>query len=73
MIENFETSADSANESQDHSLGKQIAKDLAQSTAISVGVLAGFMVVGFAAGKIQDFRAARKAKKNPATENSEEN
>jgi hypothetical protein len=73
MDENFETSADSANESQDSNLGKQIAKDFVQSTAISAGVLAGFMVVGYSISKIQDFRAARKAKKNPATENSEEN
>lgn len=71
-MDDFETSADSTNESQDINFGKQLAKDFAQSTAVTVGVVAGLFVVSYSLGKIQELRAARKAKKNP-TESSDEN
>jgi ABC-type arginine transport system permease subunit len=38
-------------------------KDVAQSAAITVGVAVGFIVVGLAIGKVQEYRAAREAKK----------
>lgn len=71
-MDDFETSADSTNESQDINFGKQLAKDFAQSTAVTVGVVAGLFVVSYSLGKIQELRAARKDKKNP-TESSDEN
>lgn len=72
IMDDFETSADSTNESQDINFGKQLAKDFAQSTAVTVGVVAGLFVVSYSLGKIQELRAARKDKKNP-TESSDEN
>lgn len=45
------------------SFGKEITKTLVVSTASSVGVLAGFVVVGYAVGKIQQFKAKRASAK----------
>lgn len=53
-------------------LGKEIAKDFVQSTAVSAGVLAGFVVVGLAYSKLSSIRTARRAKKaEPVVETTE--
>lgn len=47
--------------------GKQIAKDLVLSTVMTVGVLAGFVVVGSAANYVQKKIEAKKQSKKAAT------
>ena len=56
-------------EATEINFGKEIAKNLIISTAVSAGVLIGFGVVGFTYSKIEDKLAARKAKK--AAQNQE--
>jgi uncharacterized protein (DUF2062 family) len=53
-------------EDQDFSFGKEVAKAFVISTAATAGTFAGILAVGYAYGKIQDFREARRTKKNPA-------
>lgn len=44
-------------------LGTAIAKDFALSTVTTIGVLTGFLVVGYAVGKVQDLKKKRTDKK----------
>jgi len=51
----------------DNNLGVEIAKTLAVSAAAAAGTLIGFIVVGYAYGKVTDLIKARRAKKTPTT------
>lgn len=62
MDENFETANVETSETPETNFGKEITKTFAISTAVSAGVIAGFMVVGLAVNKFQDFKARRNAK-----------
>jgi hypothetical protein len=56
---------DCAAESSDSetNFGKDLTKSFAIATAVTTGVLAGFMVVGLTVNKVQEKLEARKAKK----------
>lgn len=63
-MDNFDASSETAADAPEINFGKEIAKNLVLSTAITTGVLAGFMVVGLTVNKIDELRKARKAKKD---------
>lgn len=50
-------------EFEDINFGVEIAKALAISTATTVGVCAGFLVIGYAYSKFEELKKARQAKK----------
>lgn len=54
-------------ETTEESFGKVVAKEFAQSLAISAGVWGGLFVAAFAVGQIQEAKKRRVAKKNPET------
>lgn len=64
MEDNFETSENS--DSTELNFGKEIVKTFAISTAVSTGVVAGFVVVGLVMTKFEDIRKNRAAKKDAA-------
>ena len=59
---------DTATQIIETSFGKVIAKDFAQSLAVSAGILGGFIVVGLVVTQVKKMRATRLAKKNPPKE-----
>jgi hypothetical protein len=71
MDNNIETPETS--DSNELSFGKEIAKSLVISTVVSTGVVAGFVVVGHAMLKFEEFKKNRAAKKAAANENPTEN
>lgn len=55
-------------ETTDTSLAQDVTRTLILTTAATVGTVAGFVVVGLAMDKFQQFRANRAAKKATQTE-----
>jgi len=47
---------------------KEIAKSAGISAATTAGMIVGFLAVGFVWSAFDEWRDARKAKKNPTTE-----
>jgi hypothetical protein len=51
----------------DINFSKEIAKAFLVSTAVSAGSIAGFLVIGLAITKFEDYKEARQAKKDAKT------
>lgn len=60
------------NESTELNFGTEIAKALVISTVTSIGAMAGFVVVGVAVSKFQDYKDKREAKKAAKLETTED-
>lgn len=56
-------------EFEDYNFGKEIGKAFVISTASTVGMVTGFILIGYAYDKYKELKKARKAKKKNQEKN----